>query len=66
MIGKLRPQIFLAIIVLGILSAIGLFYGMNEIATGCTGGIIAPIEGLMCGCGGNCSCGNGMQDDGIG
>jgi|TARA_R110002051_G_scaffold186503_1_gene256091 hypothetical protein len=25
-----------------------------------------PIEGLMCGCGGNCSCGNGMQDDGIG
>ena len=41
MIGKLRPQIFLAIIVLGILSGVGLFYGMNEIATGCTGGIIA-------------------------
>ena len=39
--GKLRPQIFLAIIVLGVLSAAGLYYGMNEIATGCTGGIIA-------------------------
>ena len=41
MFGKLRPQIFLSIIVLGILSAIGLNYRMNEIATGCTGGIIA-------------------------
>ena len=41
MFGKLRPQIFLSIIVLGILSGVGLYYGMNEIATGCTGGIIA-------------------------
>ena len=41
MLGKLRPQIFLSIIVLGILSGVGLYYGMNEIATGCTGGIIA-------------------------
>ena len=41
MMGKLRPQIFLAIIVLGILSGVGLYYGMIEIATGCTGGIIA-------------------------
>ena len=41
MIGKVRPQIFLAIIVLGLLSGVGLYYGMNEIATGCTGGIIA-------------------------
>ncbi len=34
MIGKVRPQIFLAIIVLGLLSGVGLYYGMNEIATG--------------------------------
>ena len=47
MIGKLRPQIFLAIIVLGVLSGIGIFYGMNEIATGCTGGIIALGMKLM-------------------
>ena len=38
MMGKLRPQIFLAIIVL---SAIGVWQGYTEIATGCTGGIIA-------------------------
>ena len=41
MIGKVRPQIFLAIIVLGVLSSIGVFAGYNEIATGCVGGIIA-------------------------
>ena len=47
MIGKLRPQIFLAIIVLGILSGIGIWQGFNEIATGCTGGIIALGMKLM-------------------
>ena len=41
MMGKLRPQIFLAIIVLGILSSIGIVYEYNEIATGCVGCIIA-------------------------
>ena len=40
-VGKLRPQIFLSIIVLGVLSAIGAMQGYNEIATGCVGGIIA-------------------------
>tara|TARA_R100000808_G_C2075325_1_gene101235 strand:+ start:116 stop:265 length:150 start_codon:yes stop_codon:yes gene_type:complete len=39
--GKLRPQIFLAIIVLGLLSGVGVWQGYSEIATGCTGGIIA-------------------------
>ena len=41
MFGKLRPQIFLAIIVLGVLSSIGVIYEYNEIATGCVGWIIA-------------------------
>ena len=44
---KIRPQIFLAIIVLGILSAIGLWQGFSEIASGCTGGIIALGMRLM-------------------
>tara|TARA_R100000501_G_C2574745_1_gene80283 strand:+ start:339 stop:491 length:153 start_codon:yes stop_codon:yes gene_type:complete len=46
-IGKFRPQIFLAIIVLGILSGLGISQGMAEIATGCTGGIIALGMKLM-------------------
>jgi uncharacterized membrane-anchored protein YitT (DUF2179 family) len=45
--GTLRPQIFLAIIVLGVLSGIGVWQGMSEIATGCTGGIIALGMKLM-------------------
>tara|TARA_R100000963_G_C4547398_1_gene41838 strand:- start:105 stop:254 length:150 start_codon:yes stop_codon:yes gene_type:complete len=44
---KIRPQIFLAIIVLGILSGIGLWQGFSEIASGCTGGIIALGMRLM-------------------
>ena len=41
MIGKVRPQIFLAILVLGILAVIGVQNEMAEIATGTIGGIIA-------------------------
>ena len=41
MIGKLRPQIFLAIIVLGLLAGMGALNGCPEIATGTIGGIIA-------------------------
>ena len=41
MFGKIRPQIFLSIIVLGILSCVGIWAGCNEIASGCVGGIIA-------------------------
>jgi len=41
MFGKLRPQIFLAIVVLGALSVVGLYKGHNEIASGAIGGIIA-------------------------
>ena len=40
-LGKLRPQIFLSIIVLGILSVVGIMHGHNEIASGAIGGIIA-------------------------
>jgi len=41
MIGKIRPQIFLAILVLGILAIVGVLSEMPEIATGTIGGIIA-------------------------
>jgi hypothetical protein len=39
--GKVRPQIFLAILVLGILAVVGVQNEMAEIATGTIGGIIA-------------------------
>tara|TARA_Y100001951_G_scaffold78769_1_gene66397 strand:+ start:2793 stop:2951 length:159 start_codon:yes stop_codon:yes gene_type:complete len=40
-LGKLRPQIFLAIVVLGVLATFGINNDMPEIATGTVGGIIA-------------------------
>ena len=41
MIGKLRPQIFLAIIVLGGLAWGGILHDLPEVATGTIGGVIA-------------------------
>ena len=39
--SAVRPQIFLAIVVLGILAAIGAIKGVPELATATIGGIIA-------------------------
>jgi hypothetical protein len=36
-----RPQIFLAIAALGIITLVSLYLGSVEVATGCTAGIIA-------------------------
>ena len=47
MFGKLRPQIFLAIIVLGGLAWVGILHGLPEVATGTIGGIIALGMKLM-------------------
>jgi hypothetical protein len=41
MMGKIRPQIFLAILVLGVLAIFGVINEMPEISTGTIGGIIA-------------------------
>ena len=40
-LGKFRPQIFLAILVLGLLAGVGAMNELPEIATGTIGGIIA-------------------------
>jgi hypothetical protein len=39
--GKFRPQIFLAIIVLGGLAWVGILHDVPEVATGTIGGVIA-------------------------
>ncbi len=38
---KIRPQILAGLIILGTVAVIGMFNGAIEVATGCTGGIIA-------------------------
>jgi hypothetical protein len=39
--GKIRPQIFMSIIVLGAIALFGLQKDMVEVGTACIGGIIA-------------------------
>tara|TARA_Y100000310_G_scaffold340521_1_gene436576 strand:+ start:57 stop:332 length:276 start_codon:yes stop_codon:yes gene_type:complete len=39
--GKVRPQIFLAVICLSLLAIVGIYKGYSEIATATIGGIIA-------------------------
>ena len=41
MVGKVRPQIFLAIITLGVLAGLGALNEMPELAPATIGGIIA-------------------------
>jgi hypothetical protein len=41
MISKVRPQIFLAIIVLGLIAGAGMHYNMNEVTGVASAGIIA-------------------------
>ena len=46
-IGKLRPQIFLSIILLGIVAFVGMFKGMTEVTVGCVAGIIALAKDVL-------------------
>ena len=46
-IGKLRPQIFLSIILLGVIAIIGMALGLNEVTVGCVAGIIALAKDVL-------------------
>ena len=45
--GKVRPQIFLSIILLGFISIIGMFLDLNEVTVGCVAGIIALAKDVL-------------------
>ena len=46
-IGKIRPQIFLALCVLGIIAILGIWHGLNEVTVGCMAGIIALAKDVL-------------------
>ena len=46
-LGKIRPQIFLALCILGIVAILGIREGLNEIAVGCIAGIIALAKYVL-------------------
>jgi len=60
-IGKIRPQIFLALCVLGAGMILGIQVGLTEIAVGCIAGIIALAKDVL-----QSDAGNGNGDGGTG
>ena len=46
-VGKLRPQIFLSIVLLGIIAIVGMSLGMTEVTVGCVAGIIALSKDVL-------------------
>ena len=46
-VGKIRPQIFLALCILGLIAILGIREGMTEIAVGCMAGIIALAKDVL-------------------
>ena len=46
-LGKIRPQIFLALCILGIIAIYGIRVGLNEVAVGCMAGIIALAKDVL-------------------
>ena len=46
-IGKIRPQIFLALCILGTVAVLGIQHDLNEIAVGCIAGIIALAKDVL-------------------
>tara|TARA_R100000306_G_scaffold62084_1_gene66945 strand:+ start:1466 stop:1636 length:171 start_codon:yes stop_codon:yes gene_type:complete len=46
-LGKIRPQIFLALCILGLVAVIGIRGGMVEIAVGSIAGVIALAKDVL-------------------
>ena len=46
-LGKIRPQIFLALLILGVVAVLGMSHGLNEVTVGCIAGIIALAKDVL-------------------
>ena len=46
-IGKVRPQLFLALCILGLVAGLGIREGLTEIAVGCIAGSIALAKDVL-------------------
>jgi hypothetical protein len=45
--GRIRPQIFLSLLTLGIIAYVGIQHDLNEVAVGCIAGIIALSKDVL-------------------
>jgi len=46
-IGKIRPQVFLSLCILGVIAYIGVQADLTEVTVGCLAGIIALAKDVM-------------------
>ena len=46
-IGKIRPQIFLALCILGTIAILGIWHDLNEVTVGCIAGVIALAKDVL-------------------
>jgi len=46
-LGKIRPQIFLALVILGIIAILGIWHGLTEVTVGCIAGVIALAKDVL-------------------
>ena len=46
-VGKIRPQIFLALLTLGFIAYVSIQHDLNEVAVGCMAGIIALAKDVL-------------------
>jgi hypothetical protein len=47
LLGRIRPQIFLSLSILGTIAVLGIWHSMTEIAVGCIAGIIALAKDVL-------------------
>ena len=45
--GKIRPQIFLSLLILGLVAYVSIMENLNEVAVGCIAGIIALSKDVL-------------------
>ena len=47
LMDKVRPQAFMAVVVLGVVAGYAMFMSQSEIAAGATGGIVALVKDII-------------------
>ena len=47
LIDKIRPQAFMAVLVLGVVAGYAMYMTQSEIAAGATGGIVALVKDII-------------------
>ena len=46
-LGKVRPQVFLSLCILGVVAVLGIWHDLTEIAVGSIAGVIALAKDVM-------------------